>query len=149
MGLLTGLTGCSSGFGATASKPYSPADGIQASSGNLRILNALVVAGDDGSTGTVSAAVVNRAGRTDRLTDVTSPDATILLTGTGDLPAGGSVTLGTGTDLAASATGLRVGAGENIRLTFSFSLSEPVTIRTVVVPATGYYTDLAPSAPSP
>ena len=148
-GLLAALVGCSSGFDATSSKPYSPADGVQADSGDLRVLNALVVVGDDGSTGTVSAAVVNRGDRDDRLTGVTSPDATIALTGSGDLPAGGAVTLGSGTDPSAAATGLRKGAGENITVTFSFTRSEPITIRTVVVAATGYYADLAPSPPSP
>jgi len=147
-GLLAALAGCSSGFDATSSKPYSPADGVQADSGALRVLNALVVVGDDGSTGTVSATVVNRGDRDDRLTGVTSPDATILLAGSGDLTAGGAVTLGSGTDPSAAATGLRKGAGENITMTFSFTRSEPITIRTVVVAATGIYTELAPSAPS-
>jgi len=149
VGLLVVLAGCSAGFDATSSKPYSPADGVQADSGDLRVLNALVVVGDDGSTGTVSAAVVNRGDRDDRLTGVTSPGATILLTGSGDLAAGGAVTLGSGTDPSATATGLRKGAGQSITMTFSFTRSEPITIRTVVVAATGIYTDLAPSASPP
>lgn len=139
------LAGCSSGFEATSLKPYSPADGIQADSGDLRVLNALVVAGEDGSTGLVSATVVNRGDRNDRLTDVTSPDATIVLAGTSDLPASGALTLGSGTDPSASATGLGKAAGENISLTFSFARTSPVTVRTVVVAATGYYAEMGPS----
>ena len=60
-----------------------------ANSGDIRILNALVVVADDSSgTGVVSLTIVNRGNRDDSLTDLTSPDGTVDLTGTRDLPAG-------------------------------------------------------------
>ncbi|HET9945398.1 MAG TPA: hypothetical protein VFR56_07065, partial [Actinomycetes bacterium] len=41
---VTVLAGCSSGFGATSTKDYAPSDGIVAGDGDIRVLNALVVA---------------------------------------------------------------------------------------------------------
>lgn len=145
---LTLLAGCAAGFDATASKPYAPSDGVQADSGDIRVLNALVVSGEDGRTGVVSATVVNRGDDSDgndRLTGVTSPDATIVLAGTGDLMSGSAVTLGSGTDPTASVTDLTKAAGETMTLEFSFARTEPVTLRTVVVAATGDYAEMGPS----
>ena len=51
------------GFDATSAKPYAPSDGIMADSGDLRVLNALVVAADGDSTGVVSATIANRGDR--------------------------------------------------------------------------------------
>ena len=43
--------GCSAGFDATSTKPYAPSDGVIASSGDMRVLNALVVAAEGGDEG--------------------------------------------------------------------------------------------------
>jgi copper(I)-binding protein len=142
------LAGCSAGFGATSTQPYAPSDGIQATSGDLKVLNALVVRAETGTDGLVSATIANKGSRDDRLTDVTSPDGTVTLSGDDLLPAGATVRLGVGTDADAEAsiTGLSKEAGETVRLKFSFRRAEPVTIDTVVVAATGDYADLAPTA---
>ena len=131
------LAGCSAGFNATSTQPYAPSDGIQATSGELKVLNALVVAAETGTDGVVSATIANKGDRDDRLTDITSPDGTVTLTGDDQLPAGGTVTLGVGTDTEANIAGLSKKAGETVRLKFSFGRTEPVTIDTVIVPATG------------
>lgn len=135
------LTGCSTGFNATSSEPYAPSDGVQAVSGDIRVLNALVVAGSAGTTGVVGTTIANTGDRDDRLTDITSPDGTIVLSGSRDLPAGDAVALGAGTDPSATVTGLTKAVGEQITLRFSFARAEPVTVHTVVLAATGYYAD--------
>jgi hypothetical protein len=138
--------GCGAGFDATSTEPYAPGDGILADSGDLRVINALVVAGDDGR-GVVSATVVNRGGRDDTLTGVTSPDATIDVDDSLDLPAGGVITLGgAGEDTESTVvTGLDKEPGETIELKFTFSRTQPVTLRTLVVEATGDYATVTPS----
>ena len=141
------LAGCSAGFDATSTKPYSPSDGVNATSGDLKVLNALVVKAEDGSDGLVSAVIVNTGNRDDRLTEITSPAGEVSVTGSKTLPAGGSVTLGSDTQTQATISGLADEPGETITLRLAFGRGEPVTIRTVVVPATGDYADLAP-APS-
>lgn len=144
------LTGCSAGFDATSIKPYAPSDGIQADSGDIRVLNALVVAGEAGSAGVVSTTIANRGTRGDRLTGITSPDGTVVLDGARELPAAGAVTLGADADLSATVDDLGKEPGETVTLRFSFSRAGPVTLRTVVVPATGDYADLTASpSPSP
>jgi copper(I)-binding protein len=146
------LAGCSAGFDATSIQPYAASDGINAESGDISVLNALVVAGEPSTTGVISTTIANRGERDDRLTGVTSPDATVTLDGTRDLPAGSTVLLGSGTDTSATLRGLTRLAGETVTLEFSFARAEPVTVRTVVMAATGDYADLTPPpepTPSP
>jgi len=147
------LSACGAGFDATSTQTYAPSDGIQADSGDIRVLNALVVAREAGSDGAVSATVVNRGDRRDRLTGATSPDGTVELSGTGDLPAGGSLTFGTGGDATATLRGLARNPGETITLELMFARAAPVRLDTVVLAATGDYAELAPapatSPPSP
>lgn len=139
------LSGCGSGFDATSTKPYSPSDGIRADSGDIRVLNALVVASETGSDGTVSATVVNQGNRVDRLTGITSPDGTVELSGTGALPAGGSITLGPAGDTTASLRDLASSAGQTVTLELAFARTDTVRLTTVIVAATGDYAELAPS----
>jgi copper(I)-binding protein len=144
------VAGCSAGFEATAVKPYAPADGILADSGDIRVLNALVVAGDAGRTGVVSMTIANRGDQDDRLTGVTTGAGTADLGGDTALPAGGAVRFGSGTDASVTISGMTRLAGESIRLRLTFARNQPVTIDTVVVPATGDYAELTPSAsPTP
>jgi copper(I)-binding protein len=144
------LAGCSASFNATAVKPYAPADGIYAVSGDIRVLNALVVAGDGGRTGVVSMTVANTGDQDDRLTGLTSPTGTVQLSGDTTLPAGGAVRFGSDTEASATISGMTRLAGESIRLRLTFARTQPITIDTVVVPATGDYAELTPSAsPTP
>lgn len=144
---LSVVAGCSSGFGATSIKPYAPSDGILADSGDIRVLNALVVASDDGRAGVVSMTVVNRGTRDDRLTGVTTPEASVAFDGPVELPAGGAVPFTGSGEASATLTLLAKKAGETITLELTFARTQPVTLRTVVVPAEGEYAELTP-APS-
>jgi hypothetical protein len=147
--LLT-TTGCASGFEATARQPYAPADGVQAASGDLRVLNALVVAAEDDSTGVVLMAVVNDGNESERLTGVESDAGTVELSGQSSLPAGETVVVGSGTDTTATIGGLTAEPGETITLRVSFDEAAPIELRTVVVLPEGYYADVTPDAePTP
>jgi copper(I)-binding protein len=143
------LAGCSVGFNATSIKPYSPSDGVMADSGNLRVLNALVVSSSGVSTGVVSAAIVNRGDQDDRLTGITSPAGTVDLTGDGTLASKETVRLGGDTNPSATISGLTRLPGETITLKLTFAKSDPLTIRTVVVPASGYYSTVTPGPTTP
>jgi len=142
------LSGCGTGFDATAVQPYAPSDGVEGNSGDIRVVNALVVAGSTVSSGVISASVVNRGTRADALTGITSPDGKVSFTGSGTLAPGLSTVLGAGTDPAATITDLRRLAGETITLRLTFRRAEPLTLHTVVVEASGPYASVT-AAPSP
>lgn len=139
------LTGCGAGRDAASVAPYAPSDGILADSGDIRVLNALVVAAEGGSTAVVSTTVVNRGDRADQLTGITSPQGSVALTGDGALGPGGAIPIGSGTEVTATVTGLTVRPGESIALQLQFARTEPVTLRTVVVEAVGDYASLTPA----
>lgn len=142
------LTGCSAGDDATSRQPYAPADGIYADSGSIRALNVLVVASEGASEGVVLMALANRGTRSDRLTAIDSSAGTVELSSPVELPPGGAVRFGSDADESVSITGLTRAPGETIELTLSFERAEPVTLRTVVMPATGDYADITPSVPA-
>ena len=139
------LAGCSAGFDATSIEPYAPSDGVLANSGQLRILNALVVSSNSGTAGVISASIVNRGTKPDELVDISSPDGTVDLTGDGTLRRSSAVRLGAGTRPAATMTGLTKLPGETITVTMTFRRADPLTIETVVVPATGPYASITPA----
>lgn len=147
--LLALVTGCGAGQNAQTVKPFAPADGVLANSGNIRVLNALVVAADGARTGVVSMTLVNRGDTDDTLTGFTSPDGAVDLTGSRDLTAGHAVRFGATTEPAATIGDLAKVPGEEITLRLTFRHTEPITLRTVVVPAAGYYADLTPGPETP
>ena len=148
LSLFVVATGCAAGLNAQTLKPYAPSDGVMANSGSIRVLNALVVTVDATGTGVVSLTIVNRGNRADRLTDLTSPDGSVDFTGTRDLPAGAAVRLGATTEPSATISDLTVRPGGTIRLRFVFARTKPISLVTVVVAATGPYTDITPG-PAP
>lgn len=143
-------TGCAAGNDAQTLQPYSPADGVVANSGDIRVLNALVVADATGTTGVVSLTIVNRSNsRDDSLTDLTSTDGSVDLTGTRDLPSGRAVRFGATTEPSATISDLKKKAGQEIALKLSFAHTEPITVRTLVLPAKGAYADITPGPGTP
>lgn len=142
-------TGCAAGNQAETLQPYAPADGVMATSGQVHVLNALVVAAESGGTGVVSLTIVNGGVRAESLADLTSPDGSVDLTGTRDLPAGGAVRFGAGTSPSATIGDLSKQPGQNIRLRLTFAHSEPIMLNTVVVAPKGPYADLTPGPQTP
>ena len=141
--------GCAAGQNAQTLQPYSPADGIVANSGTIRVLNALVVADPAGNTGVVSMTIVNRGNRLDSLTNLASGNGTVDFTGTRNLPPQVAVRFGATTDPSATINNLTAKPGQAITLTLSFLRSRPLRISTVVLPATGAYADQTPGPATP
>jgi hypothetical protein len=142
------VTGCAAGMNAQTLKPYAPADGVVANSGSIRVLNALVVE-DPTGTGVVSLTIVNRGNRDDNLTDLTSPDGSVDLTGTRDLPAGAAVRFGATTAPSATISSLVKPPGATITLRLAFRHTLPITLHTIVVAAAGAYADITPGPETP
>jgi hypothetical protein len=111
------------------------------------VLNALVVAGDGGRSGVQSMTVANRGTRDDRITAVSTPDATVSFDGPVELAAGEAVPFTGSGEASATLTGLTRLAGQTITVKLEFARTQPVTLRTVVVAAEGDYADITP-APS-
>ena len=76
---------------------------------------------------------------------MTSPDGTVDLTGNGKIPPKAAIRLGAGTETSATISGLTKLPGETITLKLTFRRADPLTIRTVVVPASGVYSSITPA----
>jgi hypothetical protein len=140
------LTGCGVGFNATAVQPYAASDGVEANSGDLRVINVLVVESPTITSGVISATIVNRGVRRDTLTGISSPHGTVQFSGPATLIRGIPVMLGADTDPSATITGLTRLAGETITLRLTFRRAHPLTLQTVVVAPTGPYASITPSS---
>ena len=146
---MTALTGCSSGFDATSTQDYAPSDGIVAGDGDMRVLNALVVAAEDADDGAVSMTVVNRGETSDRITGILSDAGDVTLGGDTSLPPGGAVSFGT-EEASATVSGLSKEPGQAVTMTVRFAKAEPLTFRTVIVTATDDYASITPAvSPTP
>lgn len=143
------LTGCGAGFNAQSVQTYAPADGALADNGSIRVLNALVVAAEGATTGVISTTLVNHGDRTDRLTDITSSSGTVDLTGPGELRPGAAVRFSAGTTPSATIADLTRSPGQSVTIKLTFARSEPLTVRTVVVAASGDYAEITPGPESP
>jgi hypothetical protein len=143
-------TGCASGFDATARESYAPGDGIQAGSGDLRVVSALVVSPEDSDDGVILMAVVNNGERDEEIVSVESDEGEVDYTGSHTIPAGETVLFGAGSDPSATVRNLSAEPGEALTVKISFAEAEPISLHTVVVPATGDYASITPAAePSP
>ncbi len=144
------LGACASGPDAIVKKPYSPGDGIVGNSGSIRVLNSIVVAPEGGATGVINMTVVNRGDRADELTAVTSDKGTVDYAGSRTLAPGKAVTLDAESNPSAQIRDITAKPGEFITLVLSFRGTAPLQLRTLVVPATGYYATVTPAAaPTP
>jgi copper(I)-binding protein len=143
-------TGCGSGFDATARQSYAPGDGIQAGSGDLRVVSALVVSPDDSDDGVILMAVVNNGEQDEEITSVDADKGEVDYTGSHTIPAGETVVFGPESDPSATVRNLSAEPGETITVKISFADAEPISLHTVVVPATGDYASITPAAePTP
>jgi hypothetical protein len=143
-------TGCGSGFDATARQSYAPGDGVQAGSGDLRVVSALVVAPEGSSDGVLLMAVVNNSDNGAEITSIDTAAGTVDYTGSHVIPDNQTVVFGAGSDPSVTLRNLSAKPGEAITLKISFADAEPITLHTVVVPATGDYASITPApAPSP
>jgi len=141
LGALTPLlAACTSvGLSAQTGQVYIPADGANNRTGEVAVLNAVVVSGQDGAGTLVTTFVDQKTEQADLVTNITSKNDTV--TGTfPPIPAGGYVNLA---DLAPIfVTGSDVVAGGYVTLTFDFSSAGPVTMDVPVVAPTGEWASI-------
>ena len=128
------LSAC--GFSAQTDQVYQAAVGPNYRSGDVDILNALIVSGQDGS-GTFAGTLVNKNTTTDdRLDSVTGPDI-VAIRRTVDVPAGGVARLAASGVL--TLTGDVIKPGAYVDLTFAFNNGQTTTMKVPVVEASGDY----------
>lgn len=129
------LSSCGVSFGAQTDQVYNPSVGVDDRSGQVDVLNALIVSGTDGS-GTVVATLVNNDQQTDDTLKGVSgagKDAGMTVRPGGDttIPAGGLLNLAT--KGAVTIRGQRVVPGNFVTITFSFDRAQSVTLDVPVV----------------
>jgi hypothetical protein len=122
---------------------------VIADSGQLRVLDAVVVSSSGSGRGVLSMTLVNRGDRDDTLTAITSPGGRVDLTGNRALAAGSSVIFGAGTDPAATVESLARTPGQTIGLTLEFARTNPIVLRTVIVDPNGAYASVTPGPETP
>lgn len=129
------LSSCGVSFGAQTDQVYNPSVGVDDRSGQVDVLNALIVSGTDGS-GTVVATLVNNDQQTDDTLKGVSgagKDAGMTVKPGGDttIPAGGLLNLAT--KGAVTIRGQRVVPGNFVTITFSFDRAQSVALDVPVV----------------
>ncbi len=147
---LLALSAC--GFEAQTNQQYQAAVGANAH-GDIDVLNALLVANEDGSA-TVSAGFVNKTEDEQNLESVTittlageeldvrSPELPTL-----PVPVDVVTTLGSAGDTASYTVTQGAEAGYYVKITFSFSDAAPVTIEVPVVARTADYDKVTGGTP--
>jgi hypothetical protein len=135
--LAPALTAC--GFSAQTDQVYQAAVGVNDRSGDVDVLNALVVSGEDGS-GTFAGTLVNKD---------TTEDATLdSVTGTGvtasrhtvDVPAGGVARLAETGEVTLRGDGIK--PGSFVEVTLAFDSGQSTTVTVPVVAAEGDYAEV-------
>jgi hypothetical protein len=137
--LLLAPTLAACGFNEQTDQVYQAAVGVNDRSGQVDILNALVVSGTDGS-GTFAGTLVNKDQTTsDELDSVTGPGRTSPAR-TVAVPAGGVANLAESG--AVTVKGSAISPGTFVTLTLAFSSGQSTTVKVPVVAATGDYADV-------
>jgi hypothetical protein len=149
LAMASALSGCGASFDARTNVPYQPAQGITDRSGDIYLIDTLVVTDEDGN-GTVVARLINKQSDDDALVSISAVDSTGQTITTE--PLGQPIALGVppaadqsvqvGTDGALRLTGDNVVAGDFVKLTFTFARAAPLTIEAPVVPVGTLYGDI-------
>jgi hypothetical protein len=131
------LTSCDVNFDAQTDQPYNPAAGVDDRSGQVDVLNALVVSGTPGSGTVIATLVNNNQNKADSLRGVSGAgaDSSLKVTpgGTTTIPQGGLLNLATKGSIFVR--GARVVPGNFVDLTFSFQRGEAITVKVPVLNA--------------
>ena len=129
------LSSCGVSFGAQTDQVYNPSVGVDDQSGDVDVLNALIVSGTNGSGTVIATLVDNDQQNADTLKGVAGAgadaSATVKVSGDTAIPAGGVLNLAD--DSGVSITAKRVAPGNFVKLTFSFDRAEAITLSVPVV----------------
>jgi hypothetical protein len=134
--LLPLLAAC--GFSAQTDQVYQAPVGVNDRSGDVDILNALVVSGQDGS-GTFAGTLVNKADQDDTLDSVSGSGITGARRSV-EVPAEAAVPLADKGEISLKSSAIK--PGSFVELTFGFGSGQTTTIKVPVVSATGDYADV-------
>lgn len=129
------LAACSVNFGAQTDQVYTPAAGVNNRDYDVNVLNALIVAEENG-TGRLIAGLASRTDEEVELTGVAGEGNDVQFgTDGGDavVPPGGFLQLADEGSALVSATGEDVVIGDFLRLTMSFSNGDEVSLNVPVL----------------
>jgi hypothetical protein len=153
---MTALAACGAGHDAVTNRSYSPGDGVLATSadGTLKIQNALVVApASAGGDAIISMAIAERGGQGDVLQQVSAGDvgSVQLVSGSTEIPADSTLTLGpgeapTGNHAVVVIKDPQVKAGDVVPLELTFRRAGTISLKTLMMPLTDYYSNYTPPA---
>lgn len=142
--LAPALAAC--GFNAQTDKVYQAATGVNDRDGEVYVLNALVVSGEDGS-GTLATSLSNQnQTQRDQLTGITGDGATATVDKPITVPPGGLVNLADSGKIAVD--GSNVKPGGYVTLTLTFANGQSTTMKVPVVSHEGDYADVPLPKPS-
>lgn len=146
------LTGCFNGPGATTTTQASmnSGNGVQAQAGPVRIENATLVLGPEGtSTGTLTTRLVNTGAEPDALVYVTIDGVVAYVTeGAGELAPGASVSFGFDSEQWINTYDLNAAVSTYVPVELGFQNAGLVTMSVLTVPPVGYYEGIAPNPPT-
>ena len=144
------LASCAAGFNAQTQQQYQAGEGISDRSTDIYVLNALVVADDQGN-GTLVGTLINQSGQADELQQVsaTGADGKSIRTTklTSPIPLGYQQSVQLESDGLVRLTGDGVQAGDFITVTFTFGNAAPIELGIPIVPTGPMYTSV-PVGPS-
>jgi hypothetical protein len=131
------LSSCGVNFRAQTDQVYQPSVGTDSRSGEVDVLNAMIVSGSEGSGTVVATLVDNDQVNADTLRGVAGAgdDASIKITPGGETAIAADGLLNLATDGSIFARGDKVEPGQFVSLTFTFDRAEPVTLDVPVVSA--------------
>lgn len=145
------LAGCGNSPNGTVAQPYAPGDGSYAELGDLRILNALVIAAPEGGDeALISMGLASRAPQDDQLQSVSIDGTPATVEGPTDLAPGASLTIG-GPDSETQAVvpAEAVTAGGSVRFTLQFAVAGAISFDAAVYSPEGDYEGYVVPAPEP
>jgi hypothetical protein len=132
---VTALSSCTVNFSEQTDQPYNPSVGVDDRSGEVDVLNALVVSNGPGSGAVIATLVNNDPVHPDALRRVagSGADASVTVTpgGATAIPNGGLLNLARSGRI--TVTGSQVVPGGLVTLTFSFARAQAITVDAPVV----------------
>lgn len=134
----------SCGFDNPTDRVYTPGVGVNARSGQVDVLHALIVSGADGSGTVVANLVNNERSESDTLTRIAGSgedqEVTVSLEGPVEIPAGGSVQLLDEAEIPIE--GEQISSGTFVELSFTFERGESVNVQVPVVARRGDFAEV-------
>lgn len=146
------LAGCFNGPNATTTMQagQSTGNGVQAQAGLLRVENATLVTGPEGSrSATLMMRIVNQGTETDRLLAATIDGVRASITGDAvELPPGASISFAYESDLWVNSYEFDAEPSAFVDVTLVFEKSGDTALQVLSVPPLSFYEGIAPNPPA-